>query len=100
MCSSDTVGPGGIFRALREVPHALAMARDAARLSPEAWVINFVNPTTVMGIALMRYAPEVRSFALCDGHHEPHNTLAWCKRVGIVSEDATAVPAEMHSGST
>ena len=97
MCSSDTIGPGGIFRALREVPHALAMAKDAARLCPEAWVINFVNPTSVMGIALMRYAPEVRSFALCDGHHEPYDTLRWCKRLGIVSEDAAVLPAEVHS---
>ena len=51
MCSSDTIGPGGIFRALREVPHALAMARDAQETVPHAWVINFVNPTAVLGIA-------------------------------------------------
>jgi alpha-galactosidase len=92
MCSSDTIGPGGIFRALREVPHALAMARDVRRLAPHAWVINFVNPTTVMGMALRRHAPEVRSFALCDGHHEPWCTLGWLKRAGIVPADATAVP--------
>ena len=46
MCSSDTIGPGGIFRALREAPLALEMARDAEKLAPNAWVINFVNPTT------------------------------------------------------
>jgi len=95
MCSSDTIGPGGIFRAMREIPHALAMARDAQRLAPEAWVINFVNPTTVMGIALMRYAPQVRSFALCDGNHEPYNTLRWCIRVGIVPEGATVLPPDV-----
>lgn len=97
MCSSDTIGPGGIFRAMREIPHALAMARDAQRLAPEAWVINFVNPTTVMGIALMRYAPQVRSFALCDGNHEPYNTLRWCARVGIVPEGATVLPPDVWS---
>jgi len=97
MCSSDTIGPGGIFRALREVPHALAVARDTARLAPDAWVINFVNPTTVLGMALRRYAPEVRSFALCDGHHEPHNTLGWCKLVGILPDDASTVPPDVQS---
>jgi alpha-galactosidase len=97
MCSSDTIGPGGIFRALREVPLALAMARDARRLAPSAWVISFVNPTTVMGMALRRYAPEVRSFALCDGHHEPHNTLNWCRRIGILPQDAKSVPPEVYS---
>lgn len=97
MCSSDTIGPGGIFRAMREVPHALAMAKDAEELAPNAWMINFVNPTTVLGMALRRYAPNVRSFALCDGHHEPHNTLMWCKTAGILPGDACSVPAGMRS---
>lgn len=96
MCSSDTIGPGGIFRALREVPHVLAMANDAARLCPDAWVINLVNPTAVMGMALRRFAPEVKSFALCDGHHEPRNTLHWCKEVGILPMSATAVPSSVR----
>ncbi len=95
MCSSDTIGPGGIFRALREAPRALAMARDARTLSPDAWVINFVNPTAVMGIALRRYAPEVRSFALCDGHHEPYNTLMFCKLVAVLPAEARTVPPEV-----
>ncbi len=95
MCSSDTIGPGGIFRSLREVPHALAMARDVRRLAPGAWVVSFVNPTTVLGMVLRRYAPEVKSFALCDGHHEPHCTLRWCKQMGILPEAATAVPPEV-----
>ncbi len=97
MCSSDTIGPGGIFRALRELPLILDMARDAARLAPDAWVINFVNPTTVMGMGLRRYAPQVKSFALCDGHHEPHNTLRWCKTVGILPSDATVVPPDVFA---
>jgi len=97
MCSSDTIGPGGIFRALREIPHALAMARDAEQLAPQAWIINFVNPTAILGIALMRHAPKVRSFALCDGNHEPQNTLRWCNLVGIVPQDVTVLPPEVFT---
>lgn len=97
MCSSDTIGPGGIFRALREVPVALDVARDAKELCPDAWVINFVNPTAVLGMALRRYAPEVKSFALCDGHHEPHCTLRWCKEAGILPEDAPRLTPEVES---
>jgi alpha-galactosidase len=97
MCSSDTIGPGGIFRALREVPHALEMAADAAELAPNAWVINFVNPTTVLGTALQRYAPGVKSFALCDGHHEPYCTLNWCKALDILPPDAASVPPDVQS---
>lgn len=97
MCSGDTIGPGGVFRALREVPHALAMAKDTAELAPNAWLINFVNPTSVFGMALQRYAREIRSFALCDGHHEPYNTLHWCRHVGILPEDAPCVPPEVRN---
>lgn len=95
MCSSDTIGPGGIFRAMREIPHALAVTRDVARLCPDAWVINFINPTAVLGVALRRYVPGIRSFALCDGLHEPYATLTWCKRAGLLPEAATSVPPEM-----
>ena len=97
MCSSDTIGPGGIFRAMREVPHVLAMAKDTQELAPNAWMINFVNPSTVLGMALRRYAPDVKSFALCDGHHEPYVTLRWCKYVGILPEEAVSVPPDVFN---
>jgi alpha-galactosidase len=96
MCSGDTIGPGGIFRALREIPKALAMAKDVEELAPNAWIINFVNPTTVLGMALMRYA-KPRSFAICDGLHEPYNRLNTLKAVGILDQDAKAVPSEVET---
>jgi len=97
MCSSDTIGPGGIFRALREIPHALAVAKDAEKLASGAWMINFINPTTVLGMALRRYAPKMRSFALCDGNHEPYNTINWCKAVGILPKEADSIPSEVYN---
>lgn len=97
MCSGDTIGPGGIFRALREIPHVLATARDAEKLAPHAWIINLVNPTAALGIALYRYAQKNKSFALCDGNHEPYATLNRCKSVGILPEDAKTVPPEVYA---
>jgi alpha-galactosidase/6-phospho-beta-glucosidase family protein len=97
MCSGDTIGPGGIFRALREVPHLLAVARDVEELCPQAWVINFVNPSTVLGIALAKHAPRVRSMALCDGPHEPHCSLRLLKHVGLLPEDARTIPPRMRA---
>jgi alpha-galactosidase len=96
MCSSDTIGPGGIFRALREIPHVLSAARDTEELAPDAWMINFVNPTSVLGIALMRHS-NIRSFAICDGPHEPRCRLRVLKTAGIISEDAAAVPPEVEA---
>ena len=89
MCSSDTIGPGGIFRAMREIPEVLAICADIEELCPDAWLINFINPTSVLGIALMRYAPKVKSFALCDGNHLPHSTTHYMRLAGVIGEEET-----------
>ncbi|SFA74120.1 alpha-galactosidase [Cohnella sp. OV330] len=86
MCSGDTIGPGGIFRAMRELPVILACAKDIEELCPDAWVINYINPSTVHGIALSRYAPQLKSFALCDGHHMPHVKANYAVRAGIIAD--------------
>ncbi|MBN1672063.1 MAG: glycoside hydrolase family 4 [Kiritimatiellae bacterium] len=91
MCSGDTIGPGGIFRAMRELPVILDIARDVKALCPDAWVINYINPTAVNGLGLMRHA-DVKSFALCDGLHMPHvkkNYLAQCR---VVEKAGAATP--------
>nr|WP_276208244.1 glycoside hydrolase family 4 [Gracilibacillus sp. YIM 98692] len=87
MCSGDTIGPGGIFRAMRELPAIMDCARDIEEICPEAWVINYINPSTVNGMALKRYAPNLKSFALCDSHHMPHKKIIYAKRAGIIKNE-------------
>ncbi len=97
MCSSDTIGPGGIFRALRELPEVLQIADDIRRLAPQAWLINFINPTSVLGIALMRHADDIKSFALCDGNHMPYIRAMHLRQLGILPEGTAAIPPEMDA---
>lgn len=85
MCSGDTIGPGGIFRAMRELPEIMACAKDIEQICPDAWVINYINPSTVHGMALKRYWPNLKSFALCDSHHMPHKKIIYAERAGIIS---------------
>jgi alpha-galactosidase/6-phospho-beta-glucosidase family protein len=92
MCSSDTIGPGGIFRAMREIPEVLAVCSDIEELCPDAWVINFINPSSVLGIALMRHAPQIKSFALCDGNHLPHAIGYYMRLAGVIEEHETQSP--------
>jgi len=66
MCSGDTIGPGGIMRAAREYPQIIATARDIEKRCPDAWVVNYINPTTVHGMGLRKHFPKLKSFALCD----------------------------------
>ncbi len=94
MCSGDTIGPGGVFRTLRELPVIMACCRDVAELCPEAWVINYINPTAANGIGIKLYAPELKSFALCDGLHMPHVKNKYARRAGIIGEEETLSPAQ------
>ena len=86
MCSGDTIGPGGIMRALRDLPAALDCADDVARLCPDAWLINYINPSAVGGIALARFKPQVKSFALCDSLHMPHIKIRYARLAGLIDE--------------
>jgi alpha-galactosidase len=42
---ADSIGPGGIFRSLRNTPVVASVARDLAELSPGAILFNYTNPT-------------------------------------------------------
>jgi alpha-galactosidase/6-phospho-beta-glucosidase family protein len=44
----DSVGPGGILRALRSIPVLLDIARDVEAVAPDAWFINVTNPLTAL----------------------------------------------------
>lgn len=96
MCSGDTIGPGGIFRAMRELPIILQVADDVRELCPDAWVVNYINPTAVNGIGLMRHAPAVKSFALCDGHHMPRLLDRYLIDGGVV-KDKGEITDEMRA---
>jgi alpha-galactosidase len=87
MCSGDTIGPGGIMRVLREFPPILAYAKQIEKICPDAWVINYINPTAANGIGLRIFAPRLKSFALCDGLHMPHVKKHYAVRAGIVGKN-------------
>lgn len=56
-CIGDTIGPGGLFKALRTIPVFLEVLQDAARLCPEAIVLNYTNPMNMMCLAAGRTSP-------------------------------------------
>ncbi|MCJ7544846.1 MAG: glycoside hydrolase family 4, partial [Phycisphaerae bacterium] len=84
MCSGDTIGPGGIFRTLREFPVIYEVCKDVHRLCPQAWVMNYINPTAAMGMGIRKYFPTLKSLALCDGPHMPKFKMRYAVRAGIV----------------
>ncbi|HLJ58097.1 MAG TPA: alpha-glucosidase/alpha-galactosidase, partial [bacterium] len=60
----DTVGPGGMIRALRHIPFAVQLAREMERLCPDAWLLNLTNPMTTICRGITR-ATGIRTVGLC-----------------------------------
>lgn len=74
-CIGDTAGPGGLFKALRTVPVFLDMLRDVERLCPEAWVLNYTNPMSIMCLAAAR-ASSAHIIGLCHSVQGASHALA------------------------
>jgi 6-phospho-beta-glucosidase len=62
----ETTGPGGMMKALRTIPPILAMAHDVEAVCPDAWVINYTNPSGIMAEALGKHS-RVKYVGLCSG---------------------------------
>jgi len=65
-CIGDTMGPGGIFRALRTIPIVIDIAHDMEELCPKALLLNYTNPMAMVCWALGE-ATTVNFIGLCHG---------------------------------
>ena len=72
----DTLGIGGIFRALRTIPVVLDFARDMEAVCPDAWFLNYVNPMAMITGALLR-GSSVRAVGLCHSVQGCAGGLVW-----------------------
>lgn len=61
----ETTGPGGYAKALRTVPVILDICKDIEELSPDAWLINFTNPSGIVTEAILNYT-HVKALGLCN----------------------------------
>ena len=61
---ADTLGIGGIFRALRTIPVMLDFARDMEEVAPNAWLLNYTNPMCMLTGAMLK-ATSVKTVGLC-----------------------------------
>ena len=61
---ADTLGIGGIFRALRTIPVVVDFCRDMEEVCPRAWFLNYVNPMAMITGAILE-ATSIRAVGLC-----------------------------------
>ena len=60
----DTMGIGGIFRALRTIPVMLEFAREMEEVCPDAWLLNYTNPMAMLTMAVLK-ATKIKTVGLC-----------------------------------
>jgi alpha-galactosidase len=65
----DSVGPGGINRALRNVPVLVGIGHDMEEICPDAWLFNITNPMTTLTRSVCRET-SIKTVGLC---HEVGN---------------------------
>ena len=67
----DSLGIGGIFRGLRTIPFMVDLVRDMRELCPNALLLNYTNPMSILTKAVYDAFPEQRVIGLC---HNVQNT--------------------------
>ncbi|MFB6153656.1 MAG: glycoside hydrolase family 4 [Halodesulfurarchaeum sp.] len=60
-----TIGPGGIFRAMRTIPVYREFAASIREQCPDAWVVNFTNPVHFVTRALYDEYPDINAIGFC-----------------------------------
>lgn len=86
-CIGDTIGPGGLFKALRTLPAWLDILGDIERLAPDALVMNYTNPMSLTVLAGVRasnlpivglcHSIQHTSYQLAEYLDIPHGEIDW-----------------------
>jgi alpha-galactosidase len=87
---ADSIGPGGIFRALRNLPVVASVAQDLDAVAPKAVLFNYTNPASANAIA-MALTAGVRSVSLCSCSPLPFHR-PWLADIAGVDADDVVLP--------
>ena len=89
----DTLGIGGIMRALRTIPVLLEMVHDMEAVCPDVWHLNYVNPMAMNTWALNQ-ASEIKTVGLC---HSVQGTAAGLAAdIGVPLEEINYLAAGIN----
>jgi 6-phospho-beta-glucosidase len=105
----ETTGPGGTLKAWRTIPVTLDIAQDMVRFAPDAWYVNFTNPSGIITEAILKHTG-LKAVGLCNNPIniqagmasafgvEPEkvflewiglNHVNWIRRVYVAGKDVT-----------
>jgi len=84
LLGQETTGAGGFMKGIRTLPVMLDIARRMEKLCPEAWLVNFSNPSGIIAQALLNHT-NVKMIGLCNCFINMHAEIA--KTVGTKNFD-------------
>jgi alpha-galactosidase len=91
---ADTLGIGGVFRALRTIPVMLGIAGDMAELCPDAWLLNYTNPMAMLCWATYAGSPIQRVVGLC--HSVQWTTRELAELIGVPYDEVDYLGAGVN----
>ncbi len=92
-CIGDTLGPGGVLRALRTIPVLVDIARDMEECCPDAVMLNYANPMAMCCYALGKTS-RVPFVGLCHGVQTTLDLIA--RYVGVPKEEIDYLAAGVN----
>ncbi|MBN6054127.1 alpha-glucosidase/alpha-galactosidase [Nonomuraea sp. RK-328] len=90
----DTLGIGGIFRALRTIPVMVRLGEDLAELAPHALLLSYTNPMSMIPRAVYEGSSFSRVVGLCHSVRDTQARLA--SLVGVPEEEISFVTAGVN----
>ena len=90
---ADTLGIGGIMRGLRTIPVLLDVCRDLEELSPDALLLNYVNPMAMLCWAAAEATP-IRTVGLC--HSVQGTTEELAADLGLPADEIDQLAAGIN----
>ncbi|WP_099223801.1 maltose-6'-phosphate glucosidase [Listeria costaricensis] len=81
----ETCGPGGFAYGLRSIRGFLPLVEQIIRFAPEAWILNYSNPESIIAEAVRRAYPTAKIINVCDMTISIEETI--CANFGYQHED-------------
>ena len=93
-CIGDTLTPGGIMRCQRTLPKLNEMGRDIEEICPNALVLNYTNPMSMLSWGFQDACPDLNYVGLC--HSVQGAAHEWANRLEVKPEDVNYVCAGIN----
>ena len=84
---AENGGPGGIIHGARNICLYREILEKMEKLCPDAWLMNFSNPMSILCTYFKNYFPKIKALGFC---HQVHGSF------GLIAEELGMAPGELE----